>query len=264
MVPRAIRRSLFAIAATVAAALPYAARADNVPGFAVIPSVLPAVSGFNGGLDVFGGAIAGQGFLGITGRATLPVGHRFGLQFEGTLGENDGTFAGFLGHFFWRDPNWAMFGAFAGYTRVSRIDGPFYGIPTLGDAGIGRFGVEGALYAGIFSIDALIGYRGGDLGSKFFSAADIAVYINPDLKIALGHRFDTYGHAVALGAEMQVPIKGYGVSVFGEGRIGERGNNGIWAGVRFRFGAPQKSLQAREREDGIKSPLPDTLFAIGR
>jgi len=76
----------------------------------------PAVSDFNTKIDGAIGWIDGDGAVNFTGSATFPVGNPFGAQIDGLYGwTDDESLYGLGGHFFWRNPEYALLGATAAY-----------------------------------------------------------------------------------------------------------------------------------------------------
>jgi hypothetical protein len=71
-------------------------------------------------------------------------------------------------------------------------------------------------------------------------------------------------HIGAVGMEYQLPADFVsGASLFAEGRIGEEDYGSVLGGIRIAFGAGEKSLIRRHREDDPTNHLPDDLFDIG-
>ena len=91
-----------------------------VVGEPVYPTVLPAVSGINGNISIEGGALDKDGFGALSGSVSLPIGQRFGLQLDGSVGLLDDEFYGSAGgHLFWRDPAYAFLGIYGSYTALT-------------------------------------------------------------------------------------------------------------------------------------------------
>ncbi len=222
---------------------------------------LPAVSGVNGKLAISAGAFSldgpddfddldVDGSIGLlNGALSIPLGHSFGLQVDGLLGTLDGDMvAGVGGHLFWRDPATGLFGVYGDYVH--------YDAGGFGDVNTHRFGLEGELYLGRFTISGVAGMEGGDIDESFFDMIDLALYPTDDIKLYVGHRYAGDIHSAALGAEWQLPITALsGLSVFGEGRLGEDFAAG-WGGIRVYFGE-SKSLIRRHREDDPVERMPE-------
>ena len=111
-------------------------------------SALPAVSGFNGKIDVgymyldFDGLPEHVDSAYSIGSISAPIGDRFGVQIDAGLlglyptvaGSFDAEGGGVGGHLFWRDPTLGLLGAYAHYVRM---ENPFF------DVDFYRYGVEG-------------------------------------------------------------------------------------------------------------------------
>ena len=93
------------------------------PGLAAAASE-PAVSGINGKLDTNYGAVNRSSTRGVGGAFTIPVGHRFGAQFDALYQHGFSTNMYGIGtHFFARDPSKGMLGlAFSGVTSQKFTD----------------------------------------------------------------------------------------------------------------------------------------------
>ena len=102
-----LRKCLLSTTCLMAVAAAGGTQAAGLPdGYGGLPTYgdLPAVSQTNGKLSAFGGSQDG-GLYGVTGSLTTPLGHDFGLQFDGMVGSGkDAAFYGVGGHLFWRDP----------------------------------------------------------------------------------------------------------------------------------------------------------------
>jgi len=98
-------------------ALAYAQSRRSAPaGVQWLAQPLPAVDGFNGKIDGYGGgANHSSSLYGANGSLSIPLAQQWGLQIDGGVGSFDssGTARG-AGHVFWRDP----FGAFAQEGRL--------------------------------------------------------------------------------------------------------------------------------------------------
>lgn len=226
----------------------------------------PAVSGFNGKLDIgyfhydidgLPGSLNGGYAI---GSFSVPVGHSFGLQVDAGFGSLDwSALPGFditLGgaglHAFWRDPDRALVGIYAHYVNVDF--GPI-------DFKTFRYGIEGELYLDRFTIEAFVG---GDtvngpfgIGETFFNAQLIgAYYVTDNFRLNAGvvHQFDdTFG---LIGGEAMLPFGANMASLYANGLIGGDQTT-VRAGLRLYFGESGKSLIARHREDDPYSKLLD-------
>lgn len=257
-----IRKALLASTALMGAiALTSATFAADlyIEGTPSVPTVLPAVSGINGKLSVQGGVLDDDGFAALTGSLSLPVGYRYGVQLDGTIGVQDGDFVGGVGgHLFWRDPSFALLGIYGTYTGNENVDGE-----------IARIGVEGEYYWNQFTLRAVLGAEFIDIDlpaydeTNFFAFSDLSYYAMDNLELSVGHRYTGESHALALGVEYQLDQQVFasGISLFAEGRIGEDDYKGAWAGVRMYLG-DNKSLIRRHREDDPTDWAEDNLFGI--
>ena len=238
---------------------------------------LPAVDGFNGKVDAFFGANRYRTFLGrenegaggVAGSISIPLSHSFGFQVDALVGGRDGGIAGGgAAHLFWRQPDKGLFGLYGSLFRHDRQD--------LTRA---RLGLEGELYHGRFSLVGLAGYERTDASagfagvipgfnvfntgseSRFFSAANINFYASENWKLSVGHRFTSGIHVGAIGTEYLFQSGGgTAFSVFAEGRLGENRYSAVWGGVRVYFGAKDKPLIRRHREDDPTNWLHEELY----
>lgn len=205
---------------------------------------LPAVSQPNAKIDLRIGSAFDDASVFGTGAFTFPLGHRFGAQLDGVVGlsDDDFTVQG-AGHLFWRDPSFALFGAYGSWTYADDFGGV--------DLGIAAAEIE--LYLGQVTFGGLIGAQFSDdseVEDGFFTDLRLGFYPVDDLKIFAGYRHDQDLNIATAGAEWQLPLnrENFAASVFAEGRYGEDDYRAIWLGVRTYFG-PNKSLIRRHRED---------------
>jgi hypothetical protein len=214
---------------------------------------LPAVSALNGKLSIAGGGTK-PGFdipfappfidddfeagLKASGSVSVPLGHRFGFQADGTLGVVQEEVYGHAGgHLFWRDPSFALLGLYGSWTIWDEVDAF-------------RLGVEGEYYLDRVTLSGVAGAEMGDVDDGLFTIVDVNYYATDGLMLGIGHRYtEESGHALALGVEYQTGWFGRsGVSLFADGRIGEDDYQSVFAGVRLYLGE-DKSLIRRHRED---------------
>lgn len=230
-----------------------------VEGTPNVPTVLPAVSGLNGKISLEGGALDDEGFAAISGSVSLPIGYRYGLQLDGTLGVLDDDFIGSVGgHLFWRDPSTALLGIYGSFTHAENVDGH-----------VSRIGIEGEYYWNQFTLKSVAGAEFVDINvssydeTNFFAFTDLSYYAMDNLELSVGHRYTGEKNALALGVEYQLDqqIFSSGVALYAEGRIGEDDYQGAWAGVRMYLG-DNKSLIRRHREDDPTDWAEDNLFGI--
>lgn len=231
-----------------------------VEGEPVMPSVLPAVSGVNGKISVEGGLFDEEGFGALSGSVSLPLGQRFGVQIDGTVGTFDDKFFGSAGgHLFWRNPAYGLLGIYGSFTAVDGIDGEVSRIGVEAEYYWDQITLKGVVGAEFVDIDAPVNYDETNL----FAFSDLSYYAMDNLELSVGHRYTGEKHALALGVEYQLnqQIFSSGVSLFAEGRIGEDEYQGAWAGVRMYLG-DDKTLIRRHREDDPTDWAEDNLFGI--
>ncbi len=231
------------------------AQASGHPAKALAPSSPCAVDGINGRVGGLGGADDDKTLYGGFGSLSVPLGCALGAQVDGNAGSLDGRFLGSVGaHLFWRNPSVGLLGLYGSYARWDEFGGL--------DAG--RVAAEGEWYHGRWTLRGIAGVEFGnsvsgtvgsmiqtyDVKTRFFDEVNLAYYLQDDLKVYVGHRYEYGRHALALGGEWGLPL-GHGVmaSLFAEGRIGESGSDGVWGGVKFYFARHDKSLMRRHRED---------------
>ena len=212
---------------------------------------LPAVSGLNGKIAVYGGyqddEVGDGGVFGLLGSVSVPLGHRYGFQADAQIAAvEDDLFGRLGGHLFWRNPALGLLGI---YGAVEGYDDTNFDACRLAAEGEVYFDrVTARIMAGIEEVD-FPGGGGSDLGA--FGVADLAYYFNDDLKASVGYRHMNDTHMAAAGIEYQLQngFFGSGTSLFAEGRVGENDYAAAWAGVRLYLGAGQKTLIRRHRED---------------
>jgi hypothetical protein len=207
---------------------------------------LPAVSGPNGKYEIYlGPTNPGPLSFRAAGSFSLPVGDRFGLQFDGAVqGSGAGTLFGGAVHAFTRDPNSYLLGLTGAVVR--------------GPAGtLGVIGVEGELYLDRVSLEAWAGVGGlnyddpalADL-TGLFAFADAGYYVTDDFRLTLGATHLLGINSLHLGAEYQVRDFQVPFSITGDVRVAHTGAYTVMAGIKGYFGGdPAKSLIARHRQD---------------
>ena len=230
-------------------------------GAATAQESKPAVSepNFKAGINLGHGQVTGDQSNGFTwygeGAFTLPIGKPFGLQLEGTLGSLDGRFfRGAAAHAFWRDPDLALLGGTFQYQGLSGGD-------------VFRFGGEGELYLGRFSVAGQVGYQTGNPnasktirpGQGAYGLLDVRYYPLDNLMVRAGGGFaplrkEKYEGIIRFGVEYQpdfAPIPG--MTLFIDGDVGTYKHHIVTAGVRLYFGLGSgfnaKPLIRRHRED---------------
>ena len=191
-----------------------------------------AVAYPNGTLGGFAGTNDGTGFVAGEGRWATPLGPMIGGQIDGIAGVMGGdSMAQIAGHLFWRNPDSALYGLYSAWTQE------------FGKS-IFRIGPEAEFYAGPVTLSAVGGVETGDGSTGGFFQGKLNYYATPDTKLYAGGGYDGHGFGL-VGVEYQ--FQGSGWTGFGEARFGD--TTSAWAGLRYYFGAPGKSLMGRERED---------------
>jgi len=203
-----------------------------------------AVSTLNGKLEGAGGFIDQRGNDGGRGHALIslaaPLGCMYGFQVDGGIGDLAGSTAGGLaGHIFARDPSRYLYGGYAQWGSVGGQD-------------IWRIGAEAEFYRGNMTFEVLGGFEDTDrTKSDIFAALDVAFYSTENLRISAGYRRFVKVDAAGFGVEWQPEELNLGVPVsfFLNGGVGSKSYATLYGGVRFHFGAANKSLIRRHRED---------------
>lgn len=208
------------------------------------PARLCAVSAPNAKIEGAGGVIhaedaedddhASRGYGALT--IALPLTCDIGLQVDGSIGKAGGEHDySAAAHLFARDPASHLLGLYGGHSE-------FYGNTT------NRLGVEGELYMNQLTLSAVGGWEDSDRSDEnYFAAGQISWYATDNFKLSAGVArssgitFGTYG------VEWQPDASD--ISFFVQGAAGEDDYATIFAGVRWHWGAGQKSLIRRHRED---------------
>jgi hypothetical protein len=229
----------------------------------------PAVSGLNGKVD-FGYSyldIDGvPGHLNVysgVGSISAPVGQSFGVQIDAGLISLDPTEdllsgidgGGVGGHFFWRNPDQGLLGAYAHYVTIES---------DFADADIFRYGIEGELYLDRVTLEGFAGADTIDVfgGDETYEALDFTAsyYVNDNVRLSAGVSRTFDETAGLIGAEAMLPFASNNVSLYAKAQFGDDSTS-VGAGLRVYFGDAGKSLIARHREDDPESQLFD--FAQG-
>ena len=201
-----------------------------------------------------------NGFAGgIAPTLTLNAGHGIGIQADGLLARVNGTttVAG-GGHLYWRNPSKGLIGI-AG-SLSSNTAGNFGFNNTVNGQ---KIGAEAELYLKRFTLSGAAGYEHTSYNlffvpssaSNFYSKANIAYYPNDNWKISVGHRYINGTHAAAMGTELSLTGHGAtGVSIFAEGRFGEKSYNSAFTGIKIYFGG-KKTLIDRQRTEDPENEL---------
>jgi hypothetical protein len=221
---------------------------------------LPAVSAINGKIELS----AGWGDIDpvdptavFQGGASLsiPVGDRFGLQADiAALNQFGDTYRGAALHAFTRNPESYLFGVAGG----------------IGSANAATFqyiGPEAEFYADRVSIEAWAGYMNLDLAgvqsSQFFGFGDIAYYADDNLRLSVGASTVAGFKSGHINGEWQISDSGLPLSLTAEGRVGDAGLVTASLGLKLYFGAQDKTLIRRHREDDPRNRTLDIFSAAG-
>jgi hypothetical protein len=228
------------------------------------------LAGFGGYLDSKDeGQSYGEGLSGVTGSATIPLGHQYGLQVDAIGGKwSSDKFYGTGAHLFWRDPNRAMLGMYGSWLHLDRGVWPALNRSSGIDAATVMAQAE--YYLNNVTLRGMAGWEGGDIDSRFTSRVDVSYYMTPDLQLGIGHRYAGGNNALALKAEWLAPQPinftstggGARVSLFAEARIGENSYTGAWGGLRLYFGPSKTLIDKHRRDDPVDDPNVDNLHSI--
>ncbi len=278
----------------------------QMPDPVVFADPLPAVSALNAKLELgyawirFGDYIqppAGQhaqtGNIYGVGSVSAPVGHRFGVQFDAGLlssissgdlvagsptsiaVDRTNTAYGIGGHFFWRDPEVGLLGAYGHFVRLNEEYSTTGGRDEI-NTDVYRGGVAGEYYwnrltfEGFAGLDHLRIYEVTNNGSvsptndtlsaTFMSLrAATAYYPMDDLRVFAGVKYAFNDLNALAGAEYLFNShSGIAPAVFAEGTIGEESAS-VRVGLRAYFGQTGKSLIDRHRQDDPRQMLFDDL-----
>ena len=240
--------TMFGVAAT-------AAEVDAGPG------ALPAVSGINGKIELGAGwsdidDLGDDALLRGGGSLSFPVGDMFGIQADVMVTEivDDTRIGGDL-HFFTRDPN-------------SYLLGVVGGVLTADDADAFFIGPEAELYLENFSVEAWGGYMNTDFdgaGSEddAFGQIDLGFYATENLRFTVGASSYAGFETGRLGMEWQIGELGLPLSLTADARFGEDDFTAVSAGFKIYFGAEDKSLIRRHREDDPPNRAKDVAEGAG-
>ena len=221
---------------------------------------------------------------GSRGALSMPLGGQFGLQVDVTGGSLERRgFGSIGGHLFWRNPSQGLVGLYVNHVHWNE----FGGVHAT------HVAAEGEIYAGPWTLQAIVGAEFGnsasniitatsvtppaigfpgavstatllqtyDVKTRFMDQVNLKYYLTENWNGYVGHRYLGGHNALALGSEMALPLGG-GVmgSAFVEARLGSRDFEGVWGGLKVYLGRKDKSLIRRHRED---DPIHwDTLFSI--
>jgi hypothetical protein len=278
----AVGATFLSVSAYAADTSPYATKG--------ISDYAPAVDGFNGKIEPLGGRIANRSIAGNQGALSIPLPGPLGLQLDAAFGSFDNRgFGNVAGHFFWRNPGQGLFGIYSSYTYWDQFGGAY----------VGQLAAEGEFYSGRWTVQGIAGVESGnaasntittttivppglgffgtppgvittnsfttmyDVRTRFFDQINLKYYLTDDWVGYVGHRYLGGKNALALGSEFAFPLAHrFKASAFVEARVGEGEFRGIWGGLKFYFGAKDKPLIARHRQDDPNIWSVDTLFSI--
>ncbi len=236
-----MKRISLLLAGTVAASLytTMALAADVAPD-----GPLPAVSGPNGKVQI------GAGFADIDDFSSdevfsggvafsIPVGDIFGIQADLTALDAFGdTAVGGAAHFFTRDPNSYLFGAYGGYVDAD-------------SSNVWFVGPEAELYLDNISIEAVGGVMdiSAVSGTDYYALGTVAFYASENLRLSVGASTVAGFESANAGLEWFMGDTGLPLSLTINGQLGEDGYTSVMAGLSLYFGGEEKSLIRRHRED---------------
>ncbi len=214
---------------------------------------LPAVSATNGKIGILGGNVDSDSAAALTGSLATPLGHSYGLQLDGLVGNLGSSGGAGLGvHLFWRDPEIGMFGITASKVHMN-------------DSNLNRIGVEGEYYNDAFTFSGMAGHQSGDFTHGSYYGISARYYANDGLAIS-GHGESVSGNSqYTLGVEWQPHAARRSISYYVNASSGHGDAvDSVAAGVRFYLGE-SKSLKRRHREDDPENALfRDASFGMGR
>jgi len=198
----------------------------------------PAALALSGQLQGVYGQVDSEELEG--GGASLVIGSRFGLQFDGAYAElGEDQLKGVGLHIFNRNPERYLVGLLADHAELQDVD-------------LNRVGLEGELYAGSFTLAAFLGHQIGDIDDIAFSVVDLRWYPGANLMLVAGGSLaDSEDDRVHLGAEYQ--LMG-GLSAYVDLAAGENRYDHALAGLRYYFGG-DKELMQRHRRDAALNPI---------
>ena len=242
------------------------ASAGNTSVISHNPESGPAVSELNGKLSAFGGLrdqkeASQDGFGGLTGSWSMPLGHLYGAQFDGLFSLRDGDALSGAGvHLFWRDPGQGLLGVTGSWVGwdADRKQG--------GYTDMFRIGGEGELYFDHFTFAGQTGVQFGDnTDDGSYGRADLKYYATPNLALKLGAEYNEQVEGLGrIGFEFQPGYAGIpGLTLFVNASAGDDDYYKVFGGLRIYFGAP-KSLRDRHRRDDPENRLIDNAAILGQ
>ena len=172
--------------------------------------------------------------------ASLAIGSRFGLQFDGAYAEREeNQLKGAALHLLYREPERFLFGLLAAHGEDQNVD-------------FNRLGVEGDLYLKTLTLAATAGQQQGDIDYNLFATIDLHWYPAPDLLLSLGGALaDKNDGRLHFGAEYQLLP---GLAAFIDAAAGENHYDHLLGGIRLYIGR-SKPLLNRHRENDRPNPV---------
>ncbi len=221
---------------------------------------LPAVSAINGKIELSAGwadidPIDPTAVFHGGASLSIPVGDRFGLQADiAALSEFGDVYRGAALHAFTRNPDSYLLGVTGGFGSANA-------------ATFGFIGPEAEFYVDRVSIEAWAGYMNLDLAgvqsSQFFGFGDIAYYADDNLRLSVGASTVAGFKSGHINGEWQLSDAGLPLSLTAEGRLGDAGLVTASLGLKLYFGAEDKTLIRRHREDDPRNRTLDIFSAAG-
>ncbi|MGA9659698.1 MAG: hypothetical protein WBQ60_11425 [Asticcacaulis sp.] len=95
-----------------------------------------------------------------------------------------------------------------------------------------------------------------------FTLTNFTYYPRPDWALTLGHRYADKHHSGTVGVERAYSLQSATVSLFAEGRFGDKASRGAWLGLRVRFGGEGASLQDRRNQEVYTNHLKDDMYGV--
>ena len=205
-----------------------------------------------------GGGVSNNKMSGYTaGVLNAPLDHSVGLQAAALTGSHDADlFMSGSSSLYWRDPTIGLLGAYVSGARSTSITGT-----NSFSYSDGKVGAVGQLYFDRFSLEGAAGLERLNGANKVWGALDAAYYVTDNWRVSVGERRDYGRSALALGTEYKLATRGdMGVSLTAESRLGGKNDTAFMAGLKVFFGADNKSLLRRQREDDAPNYLVDDFL----
>ena len=217
--------------------------------FAVPPVIAnDAVSVTNFKVDGLYGNFDGESGKAFAGTVTFPVGMSYGIQIDGLGGEvNPDEVYGVGAHAFWRDSNVGLLG-------LTGSSSAAYDYETQ------RVGIEGEYYVNRGTLSAYLGHQAGDVDTSGYAGFVAGYYVNDDLLCSAGLQQSDGFFICNIGTEYQTSMPG--LTVYANLAMGEDDYEHVYFGLRYYFGAENKTLIRRHREDDPMNNIMTTLWTI--